>query len=217
MDWIAFRALLLCGMFAVLSYQDLRTRTTDDRILLAFGGVGAVTYLADWESFDMLHVALCLVGAVMGGFLAWRLSLFGTGDILALIAATVIFPLYENLPIIVPLLMAAILLMGMYVVSVNVSYNLADLARGKLFTGIRDGTLRKIAAFFMLHRQRNRPRHVFLAQKSKDDGTHLTLRPVDLNADFAPRGGIGKAYVSFPAPAMPFLLIMALILLVIVL
>lgn len=217
MDWLVFRALILCGMFAILTYQDLRKRATNDRVLLAFGSVGAVTYIADWESFDMDHVGLCVIGAIMGGFLAWRFALFGAGDILALIAATVIFPLYENIPIMIPLLMMAVLLMGMYVMSVNVSYNISDMLRGRLFTGIRDGPLRKMMAFFTLHRQRNRPRHVFVAQKSRDDGMHLTLRQRDLNADWASHDGVGKTYVSFPAPAMPFLLIMMSILLVIVL
>ena len=207
MDWLVFRALLLCVMFAVLAYQDLRTRTTDDRFLLVFGGAGAATYIADWDNFDMTHVGLVVVGSVMGGFLAWRFSLFGTGDILALISATIVFPLYENVPIMVPILIVAIVLAAAYIASVNISYNISDLVRGRLFTGIRDGPLRKTVAFFILHRQRSRPRHVLLAQEKKKDGMHLTLRQRNLDAKWASCSGIGKTYVSFPGPLMPFLLI----------
>ena len=217
MDWLAFRAVVLCAMFAVLSYQDLRTRTTDDRVLLVFGGIGGATYIADWETFDMLHVGMCMLGAVMGGFIAWRWSMFGTGDILALITATAIFPLYEDFPVMLPIIMAAVLLMGMLVTAVNVWYNTSDFTRGRLFVGVRDGIPRKVAAFFLLHRQRARPRHVFSAQKESPEGIHLRLLQRDLNADFATRDSVGKIFVAFPAPAMPFFLFVSMFLAVTVL
>ena len=217
MDWPIVRALILCGMFAVLSYQDLRTRMTDDRVLLVFGGAGAAVYIADWESFDMTHVALVIVGSVLGGFLAWKFALFGTGDILALIAATVIFPLFQNIPIMIMLLMAAALLAGIFLIIVNITYNTSDLLRGRMFVGIRDGPFRKTAAFFLLHRQRSRPRHVFEAQEKSDDGVHLKLKQTDMDANWASRKGVGDTYVSFPAPLMPFLFITMLVPLIIVL
>ncbi len=214
MDWLVFRALLLCAMFAVLAYQDLRTRTTDDRVLWVFGGAGALTYIADWQDFNMGYVGWCMLGAVAVGFWLWRLSLFGSGDILAFIAATGIFPLYENLPIIALLIIVAVLIMAVFVTCMNVAYNTADLTRGRLFgNNIRDGKLRKVAAFFMLHRQRSRPRHVFTAQRAMDDGIHLVFQQKDLNADFAPKDGVGKTYVSFAVPVMPFMLAMSIMLL----
>ena len=214
MDWLVFRALLLCAMFAVLAYHDLRTRTTNDRVLWIFGGAGALTYIADWQDFDMGYVGWCMVGAVVISFWFWRLSLFGSGDLLAFITATAIFPLYQNLPIQAVLILTAITIMGLFVMFLNMLYNITDLARGKLFAGTRDGKLRKAVAFFILHRQRSRPRHVFPAQQATDDGIHLVFRPPDTNADFAPKDGIGKTYVSFPVPAMPFMLAMAIMLLV---
>ena len=217
MDWPIVRALILCGMFAVLAYQDLRTRTTDDRVLLVFGGAGALVYLADWESFDMTHVGMVVIGSLLGGFLAWRLALFGTGDILALIAATIIFPLFQNIPIMIPLILAAAMMAGLFLTMVNISYNMSDLMRGRLFVGIRDGPLRKTVAFFILHRQRNRPRYVFQAQEIKDGKMHLKLRQPSINTDWASEKGVGKDYVAFPVPLMPFLFITMLVPLIIVL
>ena len=217
MDWLLIRAIILCGMFAVLTYQDIRTRTTDDKVLIAFGGAGAAVYLFDYESFDMVHVGIVMIGSVIGGFLAWRLAWFGTGDILALIAASAIFPLYLNIPIIIILFMGALTLAGMFVTSVNITYNISDLIRGKLFVGVRDGPLRKTIAFIMLHRQRIKPQYVFVAQKKADDGIHINLKQTNMDANWAPRSGIGKTYVSFPPPLMPFLLIMMLIPLIITL
>ena len=217
MDWPIVRALILCGMFAVLSYQDLRTRMTDDRVLIVFGGAGAVVYLADWELFDMTHVAMVVISSLLGGFLAWRLALFGTGDILALIAATIIFPLFQNIPIMIPLILASVMMSVIYTAVVNISYNMSDLLRGRLFVGIHDGPLRKVVAFFILHRQRNRPRYVFQAQEIKDGETHLRLRQPRMDADWASEKGVGKDYVSFPAPLMPFFFITMLVPLLIVL
>ena len=217
MDWPIVRALILCGMFAVLSYQDLRTRMTDDRVLIVFGGAGAVVYLADWESFDMTHVAMVVIGSLLGGFLAWKFALFGTGDILALIAATIIFPLFQNIPIMIPLILAAVTMAFIFLGVVNVSYNMSDLLRGRLFAGVRGGPLRKTIAFFILHRQRSRPRYVFQAQEIKDGETHLRLRQPSLDADWASEKGVGTDYVSFPVPLMPFFFITMLVPLIIVL
>ena len=229
MDWFLVRAIILCSMFAVLTYQDIRTRTTDDKVLIVFGGAGAAIYLFDHETFDMLIVGMIMIGSVLAGFLAWKFAIgFGSGDILALITASIIFPLVkvsdllplatseiytlqQSIPIIFMLFMGATLLAGVFVISVNVMYNLSDLMRGKLFAGVRDGYLRKTVAFMIIHRQRNKPRYVFVAQKKMDDGMHINLKQTDINADWAPRIGVGKTYVSFPPPFMPFLFIMMFI------
>lgn len=217
MDWPIVRALILCGMFAVLTYQDLRTRATDDRVLLVFGGAGALVYLVDWESFDMIHVGMVVVVSLLGGFLAWRFVILGVGDILALIAATIIFPLFQNIPIMIPLFLAAVLMAGLFLAVVNISYNMSDLMRGKLFVGIHDGPLRKTVAFFTLHRQRNRPRYVIQAQEIKDGKIHLKLRQPSMDVDWASEKGVGNDYVTFPVPLMPFLFITMLVPLIVVL
>lgn len=206
MESVLLRAALLCGMFAVLSYADVRTRLLDDRVILLFGAAGAAAYLQDWQEYDLQHVALCLIGAALGGFLACRYGLLGGGDAVAFVAATAVMPLYGGVPVMVPLIMAGFMLMGACGVLFAVSCNVADLLRGALFCGVCDGPFRKAAAFFMLHRQRDRPRHVFVAQKECGNLTRLILRHSNLDADYASREGVGRCYVAWAMPVMPFML-----------
>ena len=79
------RMALFLGMFAVLGWYDFRTREIDDRLFLVFGAAGAAPYVLDWQDTDSYAVLLVLCSA-SAAVMLWRLKVFGTADMFAIIA-----------------------------------------------------------------------------------------------------------------------------------
>lgn len=198
------RVTLLLVMFAVLAWRDFRTREINDCVFMVFGGLGALLYAFDWQDVTQFVLTM-MAGTALGAFLFWKAGLFGTGDLLAVFAGVVIYPVYAGmLPTMLLVLMGGLVLSFMFTITWNVSLNVSDVAkRGGVFVDVTDRRTRKCAAFFLLHRQRMFEKNTFLAEKMTDDGKRkLKFGMKSTDQEFVDAGT--TKYVEYACPLMLF-------------
>ena len=205
--------VLFLAMFAVLGWFDFKTRETYELIFVVFGGAGAVLYVFDWQ--DMTGTTLIIMAcAACAMSLLWRLGLFGTGDLLAVFAGLVIYPVYGDslMPNAVAVFIGGWALSLVFGVSWNAALNVSDVVkRGGIFKEVTDRRARKCAAFFLVHRQRRFERNTFLAEEITGSGRRLKLGLKSPNREFA-KAGTAK-YVEYTCPLMLFSAVAAFVLL----
>ena len=196
--------VLLLAMFAVLAWRDFRTREAGNYVFMVFGGLGAALYAFDWQDVTQFVLAIMACTA-LGAFLFWKAGLFGTGDLLAVFAGLVIYPVYAGmLPTMLLVLMGGLVLSFIFTITWNVSLNVSDIMkRGGVFREMTDRRTRKCAAFFFLHRQRMFEKNAFLAEKMTGDGKRkLKFGTKSTDQEFVDAGT--TKYVEYACPLMLF-------------
>lgn len=198
------RIVLLFAMLAVLAYYDIKQRTTNDMIFLIFGGFGAFLYLFDYS--DVTFFKILTMGASSAlGLLLWRFRVFGTGDLFAIAAISVIYPVYHDMiPIPIVLLIGGYLLAAVVIPSLNFYQNIHDWIRDKKpFEEISEPGYKKFAALFMVHRKRKKENLTFLVEKKIKGKRVLFLGTKDPNMEFAGEKNNGM-YVEYTTPLLAF-------------
>ena len=206
------RVALFLTMFAILGWRDLRTREADDRVFAAFGCAGAAMYLLDWQDVTQ-YTLLVMICTAWGAILLWKARMFGTGDLFAVLAGAVIYPVYGGvIPTMLLVLPGGWAAALAFAVSYNAGLNASDIVRhGRVFADVSDGRLRKCAAFFLLHRQRRFERHAFCAEEVLNGRRRLNLGMKPPDQEFAEvRDG---QYVEYACPLLLFAAAAAFVLL----
>ena len=198
------RMIVLLSMLALLAFYDIRQRTTNDLVFLIFGGMGAFLYLFDYPDMALYDV-LIMVSSVVLGIVLWRFRIFGTGDLFAIAAMTVIYPVYlDIIPIPVVLLLGGYLLSSVTIPFLNLFQNIQDWTNDKKpFEEITEPKYRKFAAMFLVHRKRAKENLTFLAEKKSKGKRILSLGPKDPNMEFAEKEHDGM-YVEHTTPLLAF-------------
>ena len=199
------RMVLFAAMFAVLGWYDFHTRRVNDKIFIAFGTAGAVLYAFDWEamgSYAFLTILACMSGSTM----LRTFKVIGTGDVFAIVAGGIIYPIsFGFIPTMLLMYFAAAIMVVLVAVSCNACFNLSDvMRRGNAFGDVAEGRLRKCAAFFLVHRQRRFDKHAFLSEHVVDGRRRLVIGGKRGKTDFA-----SQSETQYVAYAMPFLTMMA--------
>ncbi|MDE1831328.1 MAG: prepilin peptidase [Thaumarchaeota archaeon] len=201
------RQIIALTMLSVASYFDIKTRQVDDRIWLIFTIPGIVLYfLAPLPSFTTIF--FLVIGIIIG--MTWFLTrVFGQADGLAIIALAIVFPIFADMPVSVLVALATTVLLGLFGMLYNMTYNISDMLHGNLFLGINEKTHRKILAFFTMHRKRSYEKFVIPTQTGDKFSFHFKPNPdKDFVNDFT-------GYVSSAFPLVPFMLVTLVLFLVI--
>ena len=201
------RQIMALTMLSVASYFDIKTREVDDRIWLIFAIPGIVLYfLAPLPSFTTIF--FLVIGTIIG--ITWFLTkAFGQADGLAIIALSIVFPIFNEMPVSVLVALATTVLLGLFGTLYNIAYNLSDMLHGKIFHGINEKLHRKILAFLVMHRKRSYEKFVIPSQTGDKFSFHFKPNP---DEDFA---GNFTGHVSSAFPLVPFMLVALVLFLVI--
>ena len=198
------RIIILLSMLALLAFYDVKQRTTNDLIFLIFGGMGAFLYLFDYDDVEFYDV-LIMISSVVLGIVLWQFRIFGVGDLFAIVAMAVIYPVYlDFVPIPVILLICGYLLSSITIPLLNVFQNIRDWIGGKKpFEEMIEPKHRKFVAMFVVHRKRANENLTFLAEKQCKGKRTLYLGIKDPNTKFAEKEHDGM-YVEHTSPLLAF-------------
>ncbi|MER3407915.1 MAG: peptidase, partial [Nitrososphaera sp.] len=93
------REILCLAMLSIGSYYDLKTREVDDRLWVVFGGAGLVLHAWEYVSTATVDVPMALISVSLTAAIAivlYRYGFFGGADAKALVAVSVILPVYYS-------------------------------------------------------------------------------------------------------------------------
>jgi preflagellin peptidase FlaK len=187
-------------MFCAASYYDLRSREINDLLWIVFGAAGVFLYVFDEFNFSIIP----LTGLeFLVAFLCWILRLCGGADVLALTTLSVIFPVYEQIPVTIIVLAIALVIALSYTITNNSCRNLKSLVRNReIFAEIDEPLYKKLAAFFLIHKRNENEGCEFSAEAIIYGKRKFVFRH---NPDHEAFGN--GIYVITTLPMMPFLLV----------
>ena len=147
-------------MLSIGAYYDLKSREVDDRLWMIFGATGLVLYAWEYVAGIMADVQMILVSISLTAAVAlalYRCGFFGGADAKALVAISVILPVYYPLtsfyvhPITGITVLTNAVLFALVVPLYNVLSNLVKRARGeRIFEGFEEERMwRKVLACFV--------------------------------------------------------------------
>lgn len=135
-------------MLSIGAYYDLKSREVDDRLWMIFGATGLVLYAWEYVAGIMADVQMILVSISLTAAVAlalYRCGFFGGADAKALVAISVILPVYYPLtsfyvhPITGITVLTNAVLFALVVPLYNVLSNLVKRARGeRIFEGFEE-------------------------------------------------------------------------------
>jgi len=157
-------------MLGIAGIFDFKTRKIPDILWLIFGGLGIILYIWDYHTITPYHIIAILTSAFVGVAI-WKWRITGLADCFAIIAMAVILPVYYEFVIMpIVILIAALFLVVIFVILYNVSLNISDIIRSKrldIFSDFQsESKIKKIFAFFVVHRKRNYERFVIPTESS---------------------------------------------------
>ena len=197
------RAVLFLAMFAVLAWFDFKDREIRGIVFVVFGGIGAALYVFDWQTIDQTALYV-IAGTIVAVTVLWKAGVVGIGDLFAIFAALAIYPVYHGIiPTVLPVFMGGLVLSLVFTIAWNASLNMSDvIRRGGVFCEIADGRMRKMAAFFLVHRQRKFEKNTFLAEETVGGKRRLKLGMKETEQAFNSPGT--TKYVEYACPLMLF-------------
>lgn len=148
-------------MLSMGAYYDLRTREVDDRLWMVFGVAGLVLHVWEYYMYGVtIDVQMILVSVSLTAAIAialYRYGFFGGADAKALMAISVIMPVYYSPssfyvhPITGIMVLTNAVLLALVVPLYNALSNLVKVAGGKrIFEGFEEEPVwRKVLACFV--------------------------------------------------------------------
>jgi preflagellin peptidase FlaK len=153
------REILCLAMLSIGAYYDLKTREVDDRLWMIFGATGLVLYAWEYVSGVMTDVQMVLISVSLTAAIAialYRYGFFGGADAKALVAVSVILPVYYSSsgfhvhPITGITVLTNAVLFALAVPLYNALSNLVRVARGeRIFEGFDELMWKKVLACFV--------------------------------------------------------------------
>lgn len=204
--------ILATSMFSIATIADLQSRSVNDLIWLIFGSVGVImTIIITVDNPNLIWNNLITTGiCIIVSIIVWFMRCFGMADMFGIIVLSVILPQLYHIPLIpILVLNIAFILCFFYVIVSNIRYNLTDIFRVNLFQDIDESFVKKIFAFFLIHRRREDERFTFPSVQIVD-GKKKFLFYHNLDTQCFTQKDI---YVSPAVPMMPFFLISLFIIL----
>jgi preflagellin peptidase FlaK len=166
-------------MLSIGAYYDLKSREVDDRLWMVFGAAGLVLYAWEYVSGATADVQMILVSVSLTAAVAvalYRYGFFGGADAKALVAISVILPVYHPLmsfyvhPITGIMVLTNTVLFAMVVPLYNALSNLIKVARGeRIFEGFDEPAWKKILACFVGTPNKH-IRHHSVVERSVEEG-----------------------------------------------
>jgi preflagellin peptidase FlaK len=175
------REILCLAMLSIGAYYDLKTREINDRLWMIFGGAGLVLYACEYVAGIMADVQMTLVSVSLTAAIAialYRYGFFGGADAKALVAVSVILPVYYSSsgfhvhPITGITVLTNAALFALVVPLYNALSNLVKVARGeRIFEGFDEPTWRKVLACFVgVPSDMQKMRHHLVIERSAGEG-----------------------------------------------
>lgn len=178
-DFEVIRISLAIAMFASASYFDLKKRSVNDLLWVAFGAAAGIIFLFDFP--DSSEGFLTLISILMAAAISYgiyKAGLFGGADALALVTLAAILPLYDGSfaglqsltfhPLVPMIVLTNAVIISLVQLVFNVIRNAAYSAKnpGKLFEGLEhEPTFLKILAVMIGHRSDN-PQYAFSIERT---------------------------------------------------
>lgn len=201
----AIQVVLAVSMFLVASMSDLRSRSVNDLVWIIFGSVGIIlTMITIIDNPDLIW-NLVTIGICIGASLfVWIMRCFGMADMLGIIVLSIILPQLDHIPLI-PILVLGIasVLCFLYVIVLNIGYNVKDAFITNLFNDVDESAIKKIIAFFLIHRKRKYEMFVFPSVIVINGKQKFMFNHHPDAQNFTQK----DTYVSSTVPMMPFFLI----------
>ena len=169
-------------MLSIGAYYDLKTREVDDRLWMVFGAAGLALYAWEYASRVAADVQMILVSVSLTAAIAvalYRYGFFGGADAKALVAISVILPVYNPLmsfyvhPMTGITVLTNAVLFALVVPLYNVLSNLVKVARGqRIFQGFEDERMWKkvLACFVGTPSNKQEMRHRSVIECSEGEG-----------------------------------------------
>ncbi|MDI1494737.1 MAG: putative membrane protein [Cenarchaeum symbiont of Oopsacas minuta] len=159
-----FHTLLAVSMFSIGAYYDWKTGMISEKLWLAFGLVAAIAYVINPPSYGVAWIMG--LGALVA--LAGRLArLYATGDFEALLTLSFILPVFNDVPIIIPVLFCSAIISLLAVLVINPILNIQRSGL-KLFSDLSDSIPRKFLAFFLVHKYNLGEIHAYCGEKNSN-------------------------------------------------
>lgn len=198
------RLLLLIIILGIASYHDVRTREIPDYLWIIGGGAGAVLYIFDWHEVDFFVIFSMGIGMVIA-LLAWRLFPMGDADVLAILVASVVYPVsFGSVMTPAAVFFGGLILEHAAAFFYNLRYNIEDVIRSrKIFDDIQASRISKVMAFYSVHLRRPHEKFTFCAESLKDNARYLSLKTPSPESEYETRTGV---FVTWAMPAFPFML-----------
>lgn len=168
-------------MLSIGSYYDLKTREVHDRLWMVFGATGLVLYAWEYYTYgvtadvQMVLVSISLTAAI--ALALYRYGFFGGADAKALVAISVILPVYYPSmsfyvhPITGIMVLTNAVFLALVVPLYNALSNLVKVARGeRLFEGFDEAMWRKVLACFVGTPSNKQMRHRSVIEYSAGEG-----------------------------------------------
>ena len=166
----SFRIILLVSMLGVAGIFDVKSRKIPDVIWLIFGGIGAASYIWDYNDTMTSYHVITIFTSAFAGLSIWRLKITGSADAFAIFAITVILPVhYEFVMIPIVVLVMTFFLVVIFVTLYNISLNVSDTIRSKkmdIFSEFSESKYKKAFAFVTVHRKRRYEKFVISIENS---------------------------------------------------
>ncbi|QLH07108.1 prepilin peptidase [Nitrosopumilus ureiphilus] len=204
------RIVLLLILLGIVSYFDIKQREVSDYWWLVFGIAGIGIYFFDWKehfSYDILTIIITLVVAS----LMWKFFPIGKADILAFVCIGVLLPTLGGF-IMVPIVLLAgsAVIAGISTVSYNVVLNTKDgiAMRRSPFFAFDESIIRKLLAFLMIHKKRDREKFSICAEQFIDGKKKFCLGIKNPKSEFTKDG----VFVECGVPLLPYMLAVCVLL-----
>lgn len=197
--------VLAVSMLLVATVSDLRSRSINDLIWIIFGSMGIIlTIIAIVDNPDLIWNLIATGICIGASLFVWITKCFGMADMLGIIMLSIILPQLEHVPLI-PILVLSIasVLCFLYVVMLNVGYNMKDVFTINLFKDVDESSIKKIIAFFLIHKKRQYELFIFPSVIIVDGQKKFMFNHNPDAQIYAQK----DTYVSSTVPMMPFFLI----------
>lgn len=155
---------LAVTMLSIASYQDIRERSVNDWVWAVFGSLGSLLIIL--KGFPDIITIVSIITSTCVALMARYMKLFGSADALAVIALAVIIPVSNGVLVPLIVLLGASVLSFLFTCLYNAFLNFSCLLNKEeqLFSEFDEPLLRKVIAFFLVHKKRRSERFVFSAE-----------------------------------------------------
>ncbi len=158
------RLALAIAMFSFGAYYDWKTGMISEKLWLVFAIMVIPVYVLDPPTYGTVWIIGLGAAVALAGRLA---GLYATGDLEALLALSLILPVFNGAPILVLVLLCSAVLSLLAVLVMNPVLNMRK-NNTKLFSDLSESSLRKFLGFFLVHRYRLGEIHAYCGEKNSN-------------------------------------------------